>query len=269
MADLADVENALVVLVTNALYPEGAGTTCSVGADCRIYRGWPTPAGLDADLQGGIVNVSVWPDAAPGQMLTRLPSQLRGQQGTPTLTASISRDSVTFDGTATAGQLVGLRTSSTTFSYRTTASDTPATIAANLASMIRNVQAAQTAGPTLIVPGAFDLTARIVADAPAVREIRRQTHDLRISFWCPSPLLRDAATALVDTTLADLTFVELADSSVGRLVYKTTSVFDQSQSAILYRRDLIYSVEYPTTISVNLPAMLFGDIALGSVNLIA
>ena len=46
MADLADVETALVGLTTAALYPGGSAASSSVGADCRIYRGWPTPTAL-------------------------------------------------------------------------------------------------------------------------------------------------------------------------------------------------------------------------------
>ena len=41
-------------------------------------------------------------------------------------------------------------------------------------------------------------------------------------------------------------------------------VFDQSQDALLYRRDLLYRIEYPTTINELLPSMLFGDLILNA-----
>ena len=41
-------------------------------------------------------------------------------------------------------------------------------------------------------------------------------------------------------------FITLADGSMGKLTYAGTTVFDQSQDALLYRRDLLYQVEYPT-----------------------
>lgn len=61
MADQADVETALVQIASAALYPQGTTGPSICGTLCRVYRGWPTPAGLDADLAAGAVNVSVYP----------------------------------------------------------------------------------------------------------------------------------------------------------------------------------------------------------------
>lgn len=269
MADISDVETTLVSLVTAALYPKGMAPLSAVGADCRIYRGWPAPASLDADLRAGLVNVSIFPDVAPGQTMTPYPSEWHGTAMTPTLVASVAGDIVNFTGVAAAGQLVGIRIDNRTFVYPTSGNDTPESVAANLGAMIASTFVVQLSGPTLTVPGATDLVVRVVADSPALREVRRQLHDFRISFWCPTPRLRDSACGTVDTTLAGLTFVGFSDTSFGRIQYKSTIAFDQSQSAILYRRDLIYSVEYPTILSTTLPAMVFGDIMLGDVQAIA
>lgn len=268
MADLSDVEATLVALVTDALYPDGPATPTRVGADCRIFRGWPTPAGLDLDLKAGRVNVSIFPDTTSGQLTTRYLSEWRGKSVAASLLASVSGNVITFSGDAALGQLAGIRIGDHAYVYRTAGADTPASVAANLATMIRERQTAHLSGTTVIIPGASDVAARVVADASGLREIRRQTHDIRISVWCPSPTLRDGVSAIVDTALAALTFIDFSDSSVGRMTYKTTSVFDQSQIATLYRRDLIYSIEYPTIVSASLPAMLFGDIALDATNIV-
>lgn len=266
MADLADVEDRLVTLVVGALYPEGLATPSSVATDCRIYRGWPTPAGLDADLKAGWVNITIFPDSTPGRTMTRYPSEWHGKPAKPTLEASVLGNMVTFSGSADLGQLAGIRIAGDTFAYRTVGGDTPQSVAANLATMIRGRQIVQLSGTTLTVPGGSSVSVRVVRDAPGLREIRRQAHDIRVSLWCPTPVLRDSVGAVVDTALAGLTFIDFPDTSVGHITYKSTSVFDQSQSASLYRRDLIYSIEYPTVISTALPAMLFGDIALGATN---
>ncbi len=63
-------------------------------------------------------------------------------------------------------------------------------------------------------------------------------------------------------------FITLADNSAARLIFSGTTVFDQSQNAILYRRDLIYSVEYATTITDQQSSMLFGSLDLNSTNYI-
>lgn len=269
MADLSDVEASLVTLVTAALYPEGLASPSEVGADCRIYRGWPTPGGLDADLKAGLVNVTIFADATPGHTMTRYPSEWHGTQVAPTLSGAVLGNTVTFSGTADLGQIAGIRFSGQTFTYRTASGDTPDSVAANLATMIRTGQAVHLSGGTLTIPAAYDIVVRVAVDSSALREIRRQTHDLRISCWCPTPTLRDCVCTIVDTVLAALTFINFPDTSVGRIAYKNTAAFDQSQSAVLYRRDLVYSVEYPTIVSAFLPAMVFGEIALGATNVSA
>ncbi len=269
MADLADVESALVDLATAALYPGGLAEPSSVGADCRIYRGWPAPASLDADLRAGRVNATVFPDSAPGQAVTRYNSEWRGTPGTPTLLGSVVGNTVAFTGTADIGQLAGIEIDNRTFVYRTEVGDTPYAVAANLASMIRQVRIVHLVGNTVSIPGAANIVVRTAVDSPTLREVRRQSHDLRISFWCPTPALRDAAAATVDLALAALTFIVLPDTGRGRLCYKNTAIFDQSQSAILYRRDLIYTVEYPTIVSASLPSMIFGDLRLNAIDVSA
>lgn len=264
MADLADVETTFVRLASAVIYPDGPTSRSQVGVDCRIYRGWPSPAGLDADLKAGAVNVTVFPDVTSGQTLTRFTDTWQGRPVTPTLFGLVSEDTVTFSGTASVGQIAGVMLANQTFAYRTVEGDTPGSVAANLAAMIRETRIVRLSGSSIVVPGAASPVVRVVADSPVLREIRRQSHDIRFSFWCPTPSLRDIVAMAVDTALAGITFIELPDGSHGRIVYKNTVIFDQSQSAILYRRDLIYSVEYPTIVSASLPSMLFGDLLLNT-----
>lgn len=264
MADLADVESALVNLVSLALYPNGLSSPSGVGVDCRIYRGWPASASLDSDLKAGRINVTVFPDNTSGQTITPYESIWRGVSPVPTLTGAAIGSTVSFAGTADLGQIAGVRFGNRTFTYRTVAGDTPGSVAANLAALIRMNQIVQLAGASLIIPGASDIVVRVTADSPVIREVRRQTHDIRLSFWCPTPELRDHATSMVDSTLARHTFIDLPDTSKGRIAYRNTAIFDQSQLAILYRRDLVYIVEYPTLISDFNPSMTFGDLRLNT-----
>ena len=83
-------------------------------------------------------------------------------------------------------------------------------------------------------------------------------------------MTRDAAGAAVDAALAALTFIELPDGTQGRLRFVSSTLLDESQNVALYRRDLVYSVEYATTVAVNLPSMIFGNarFALGSADMI-
>ena len=269
MADQSDVENALVNLVSGSLYPNGTDAASLPGPDCRIYRGWPSSAALDKDLSAGTINVTVFPGSGAGRTTTRYAEQWVGSPAEPSLTAEVAGTSVTFGGTAESGQIAGILVDSRSYAYRIQTGDTPELVAANLAAMARDNSVVQLSGSIVTIAGAGSLEARIVADAPAKQEVRRQEQDFRISCWCPTPASRDAAAAAIDQSLSSIRFLALPDGTQGRLVYSGTTVFDQSQNASLYRRDLMYSVEYATIRSASQPAMLFGNLVLNATSFTA
>jgi len=260
MADESDVEAALVGLIGGALYPGGLSGACVVsGAICRIYRGWPVTAALDADLAAGITNVSLSIVPAHSRVTTRWPDEWIPQtQAAPTLTASVNGTSVTFGGTAGAGQIAAVIADAAWASWRMQAGDTARSVAANLAAALNNARPASASGATLTVPGAIRLIARVEADQPTLRLARRQTQAFRVTAWCPDPTTRDAVGAALDSALAGIDFLGLADGTSGRLRYVSTSLSDRWEDATLYRRELTYTVDYATTIAANLPRMAVG-----------
>lgn len=269
MADASDVESALVTAVTSALYPNGTSGTSVPGANCRIYRGWPNSAALDSDLTAGTINITVFPGGGQPRTTTRYMERWAGTPAQVTLTVSVTDASVTFGGTAALGQLAGILLDGVSYVYRTQQGDTPALVAANLAAQIRPSMIVQASGSTLTIAGARDLLARVVADASAQKEVRRQEQTFRVSCWCPTPATRDASALAIDLAISGIHFLSLADGSTGRLTYAGTTVYDQSQNARLYRRDLNYLVEYPTMLAVSNPSMLFGDLVLNANSIIA
>jgi hypothetical protein len=82
---------------------------------------------------------------------------------------------------------------------------------------------------------------------PTVREIKRQKRGFQITFWCPSPEVRDVIVPPCDLALAETDFLSLPDGTAGRCLYERTLVSDRVEREGLYRRDLFYSVEYGTT----------------------
>jgi hypothetical protein len=268
MADQSDVETALVTLASAALYPNGTSAASAPGPLCRVYRGWPKAAALNADLAAGAINVTVFPASPAVRNTTRYPDAWVTTAVTPSLTATVAGTVVTFGGTASLGQVAGVRVDGLSYAYRTIATDTSASVAANIAAMARTNGIVTLSQATLTFPGAGDVLARVVADAPGLLEVRRQTQSFRIICWCPAPLLRDETAIAIDSALATMRFITLADNSAARLIFSGTTVFDQSQNAILYRRDLIYSVEYATTITDQQSSMLFGSLDLNSTNYI-
>lgn len=265
MADQADVENALVALVANAAYPAGTSADSAIaGPDgavtCRVYRGLPNAPALDADLVRGVMHASVFAEPHPVKNVTRYPREWQDVKPVPaTLSVTVAGLAATFSGTCAAGQLAGVAVDGAIFPYAVQAADTPPTVASNLAVLVRaagwlvNYQ-----GSTLAVPGATRLVARVVAGGIALRELKRQVQPFRISLWCPDPATRDAAAAMIDPALAAPQFIALADGSSARVRFLGVDTTDKSSDAGLYRRDLIYEVEYPTTEAAMTPAMLFG-----------
>jgi hypothetical protein len=79
-----------------------------------------------------------------------------------------------------------------------------------------------------------------------------------VTAWCPDPATRDAVGGAVDSAMSGIDFIGLADGTSGRLRYLSTVVSDRWEDATLYRRELIYTVDYPTTIAANLPRMAVG-----------
>jgi hypothetical protein len=263
MADQSDVESALVGVISAVLYPQGVAGPSLPGPLCRVYRGWPNAAALDADLAAGVLNVTVFPQPGHAANTTRWATETEIPAPVlPQLNVSVSGTSATFSGSAVAGQIAGLLVDGIAVVHRTTLADTPALVAAVLASQIRTQRIALLAGTSVTVPGVGLLLGRVVADQTTVVATRRQRQGFRITFWCPDPASRDVVTATVDSALSAQTFLPLPDGTAGRLRFASTSTFDQSEDAGLYRRDVVYDVEYATTLTSLLPEMIFGDLTV-------
>lgn len=263
MADLSDVETSLASLITATAYPNGNDALSITGTIVRIYRGWPNQSALNADLASGVVTITIFPDPGHTRITTRyLDPPEAGSVVLPTMTASVTASTATFAGVAAPGQIAGVLVDNSAFVHRTGKGDTAELVASILASYIRPRRVIQIQGASLTIPGCGSLIARVVADQATQTETRRQVQGFRLSFWCPTPTLRDQITALVDAALSTQKFLTLPDATTARLQQTGTTVFDQSQNAGLYRRDLMLSVEYATTTTTTQPALIFGDARL-------
>jgi uncharacterized protein YaiE (UPF0345 family) len=259
MADQADVETALVSIISNALYPNGTAAGSAIGSTCRIYRGFPSAPSLDTDLASGVLHISAIATGAV-KNVTRYPQIW--QAVTPvaaTLTVLLGPQSASFSGTCIVGQLAGVAVNGATFPYAVQATDSPATVASNLAALLRAADwLVDYAGSTITIPGADSFTARVVNGAGSLQEIKRQVQEFKITLWCPDPVSRDAATPLIDEALTLSKFIALSDGSYARMIFLGSDVSDDVADATLYKRNLLYSAEYPTTLLQMTPAMLFG-----------
>lgn len=258
MPDISDVEQAVVEALTEILYPAGTLNGSVIGTDCRIYRGWPNSATLNSDLSAGVINVTVVSDNEHGHVTTRYMDEWDIISVTPGLLATTAGSSIVISGAPLPGVVVGALVDGVPFVYRVADGDTAAQVAANLAQLIEAQRPVTLSGATVMIPGAYRLSARVVADANGRYEARRQEKDIRVILWCPSPATRDSIATTIDLAISQVPFLRTDDGSSARIRYKNSATYDQSQNALLYRRDLEYTIEYPTIVSLDLPSMIFG-----------
>jgi hypothetical protein len=261
MLDISDVEKALQRAVSEACYPGGvpdgdAPVSPSVGAPVRVRRGFPDAARLEADLNKGIVNISIFPMPGMSRVTTRYPRQWQ-QAGpaTSTMTATVDGNTVLLAGTAGVQQLVGIRIDGRPYVVRADADDDPAAVAVTLAA---SISGASVAGSTITLSSSKTLEAKVAGFAPITRELRRQEQHVRVILWCPTPVLRDAAGSAVDVVMAATDFISLPGPAAGRLTYVGSIEDDVPSKENLWRRDLRYCIEYPTLESRLAPCVIFG-----------
>jgi hypothetical protein len=276
MTDLAGVEHAMVQTVAAALFPgttylDGTFAASSVaGCSLAIYRGYPTAANIDADMLAGRAHVGVFPEQGMTRLVSRYaPQWVQASAVAPALVATVSGRAVTLSRTAAAGQVVGVQfgygAAPQAYAYRLVSTDTLATAASGLAAAIPG---AASSGAVVTLPtSAVNAAAMVVSDQTASIELRRQQQGFRISCFCPSPLARDAVAGAVDAAFALLLddaghptqFITTADGTKARVQYRATYVNDAAGKERVWRRDLCYTVEYPTILSQLQPSVMFAN----------
>lgn len=252
MADLTDVENSLVSLIAQTLYPNGTAQPSVAGVDCIVYAGWPTASKLDADLITGKTHVTVFPTATE-RNTTRYQKEWQTKAvNAATLTLAIAGQAVTVGGAMPSpfvAHNLAILASGKLYTYAVQATDTLTSIATALAALLAvDFPGATSAGAVITCPVACHLDAvRVGTSGTSIRELRRQERVFQITVWSDTPAHRDAVVQPVDVALAGRQFLTLADGTAARLIYKGSPITDSNQKAKLYRRDLMYTVEYATT----------------------
>lgn len=256
MADASDVANALAAFAAQTLYPNGTSQPSSPTGNppCIAYQGWPDPNTLDVDLPAGKVHVSVFPrpEEKNTSRFPRDPQQLT--VNTPTLAATIAGQQVTIAGSIPAASNptnVSILANGQFAVYAVQTSDTLTSIATALAALAAAfIPGTTSAGAVITFAAAARIAAaRVGVGATQIRELRRQEKLFQVSVWAGTPALRDAVSQVLDVAFAkpEQQFITMTDTFGARLVYHGTRVIDDSEKANLYRRDLLFMIEYATT----------------------
>lgn len=265
MADLSDVSDALVDLIYAQFYPDGLAGPKYPDRDLKIYAGWPDASQLDEDLQGDpefpILHISVWP----------LPME-RPANRYPTDDEELSRPSATFlavisgqsvvisggHGEPYQPQNIAINVDGRAWSHRILPGQTNAQIAAALALLISDTWPGTAAVANSVVipaPGRI-MNARVGVIGTSVREVGRQEKGFQITLWANTHENRVWMAKTLIPKLADTTFLTLPGGSGARLTCRSNSDMDRAQAQGAYRRDLVYTVEYATTIESAAPELI-------------
>lgn len=279
MADETDVENVLVGLIAGYLYPNGTSQASAANPvppkGVQVFRGWPSMQAQEAAkgtltssgaYTGQFVNVSVAARNGVESNTSRYP--FTWQTVTPpthTLTASVTNNVVTLGGTIAVPQNVliiiapnSVEAQNNVFVHAVQSNDTLSSIASALATAINaKFPGTISNGATITVASSADVIARVASSGIVIKEVGRQQKSFQITVWAPpasagldSDAWRTSVSKVIDANLKSLVRIVMPDQVYAHIKYERTITMDAAQMDGLYRRDLYFSVEYATTITM-------------------
>lgn len=248
MADLTDVATALVGILAAAVYPNGTGQAPAGGVQAKIYQGWPDPAQLKTDLAKHIAHISVWPTAKTKITTRHNPEWQQIIAPAPTLVATVGAvgKTITLTGTVSVPQAVAIVIDGKDYAYGVQATDTLATIAASLAALVSNDQAATVAAGVITIPNAHSIGAHVVANGTSAAEVARELRVFTVSIWASCFDEREPLARVVTPALASLTHLTLADNTGSTVDYAGSRQIDIEQRQGIFRREIDLAIEYAT-----------------------
>ena len=261
MADISDVTSYLVSAATAAVYPNGTVQPSVAAMDVRLFEGWPLPDQLDLDLNGKtlvnnvpvartngpLANISVFP------MLGATLASYQIQDNTkvisyPTfgLVVSIVGGVINVSGTPNSGEYLTVIADANAFSA--TGASAAAVISALAAFFATKYSGVSSTSSTLTIPYGRTLVVRQGGQGVLGKVTHRQRQSVMVTVWSPTHEVRSILSAAVDNAIKANFKVAMPDTSQILILYNRTNVIDDKQMTTLYRRDLVYDVEYATVL---------------------
>lgn len=278
MADETDVENTLVGLIAGYLYPNGTSQASAASPvppkGIQIFRGWPSTQAQEAAkgtlLSNGtytnqFVNVSVAARNGVERDTTRhTMDYVTVVAPVNTVTVSVNNNVVTFGGTVpsnvttTPQNVIILVGQDNVFNYAVQATDTLASIAAALSSLIvGKFPGTSATGTVLTIKSGRTILARIIGLGSVLQEVGRQSKSFQVTVWAPPSAVigqdpdawRTAVIKVIEPKLRSLNRIVLPDQTYAQIHYERTITMDLAQNDGLYRRDLFLTIDYASTIT--------------------
>ncbi|MBR0560338.1 hypothetical protein [Neokomagataea anthophila] len=247
MAGLSQVGQALAYQCAQVTYPQGLHAESVTGRQVIIRRGWLLPNDMFA-VQGIRNNVDYLTITMVPRNTQTLPEPLgrpwtvrrRVAATVGVVQMSGGRVQVTFPTGDMPTGVVGLwAEDGRSAASAVMAGDTPGSVAQALASQLSG---ATVDGAMLSVPECT-LLGRVSGYGESVRTVRRQIQRYRVSIWTADASVREVLGDVVDTALADMSWLPLIDGGQGQIRFAGVEDVDTMQNETLFRRDYFYDIQ--------------------------
>lgn len=247
MATIREVENAIKEVVVNTVYPNGTASPSITGSLVKIRVGWPLSVKLDEDVLAGNSQIRIFPVGMGDKNVTRFQRiEHTVELFSATLFVSVVNNTITITGAVSMPQAILVNLNGQLYGYSVVDTDTLDTIASALAALIPGASAL--ANVITVTGQLLKLTASVVVNGITATEIKRQIKIFYVSIYAPTPDNRDTLGDAVDVTLGNIERLNFDDGSQAIITYKAANEVDDFEKNIIYQRDLIYTVEYPTMV---------------------
>ncbi|KJV49662.1 hypothetical protein VH86_04040 [Pantoea sp. BL1] len=254
MADSSDVSNTIAGMIASTVYPNGTSSPSISGSVVKIYPGWPVPNVLQEDINASGAHISIWALPSERKIGSELGRPFRViEKGDPPMIATVDGLNIMLSGSVSVPTNVYFLIDGTGYHYPVQSGDTLATVATAMANQIPG---ATSSGAVITLASGGSVVARTGGIGTAMRELRRQAKDFQITIWAPTPAMRVLIASAVDAMLSENSNISLGDGAPSMLFYTRQFDTDASENYLIYRRDLIYTVNYATTQTIAAPQIV-------------
>jgi hypothetical protein len=277
MADVSDVAAGLANTIAVALWPgmnapNPANLTRTqivsnaVQLAARVITDWPSPDKLTKDFAANGVVVSIYTVPGNSRDTTGYATGWQSVKAVPiTVNTTVAANSVTFDGTGTAGQVVGVGYGLTGWAFRLTGSTAPTDLATAFAATIPGASAS---GAVLTLATSLPVMAPVVSDSLQFKLQSSQVQRFSLQTWAPTRAAADAIGKIINVAMASTRAIPMPDGSfANKPKYMGTDPHTMDEKASIFRRDEVWEVEYITTVPLTTTGILFGSINMNNVQI--
>lgn len=244
---------------------------------------WPGMGSLTTTFTTAPVSVST-----PTVSLTANLSSTQLQGGTSstpasatiTLSGSVAVGTITMfllNGTPTSVNQSTVNPNAAAISYIPTTNEALSSVASGVAAAINantvaNTQVvASASGAVITITAAqagttgnsITINFQIGGTGYLIQSFRQQRETFQVHVWAPSDNDRKFFANLIDLTFAQTDFLDMATQDAGRILYKGMIQSDSETRHGIFRRVLVYTVDYPSTVLIPAISVLDAAVTVG------